>query len=294
MSIVEIGHKKVGDGWPVFVTAEIGINHNGDLGLAKALIRAAKNAGADAVKFQKRTVDVVYSPEELAAPRESPFGKTNGDLKRGLEFDAQAYWELAHLAKELDLIFYASPWDLESVDFLETLGVPCHKVASPVLTNKELLHKLRDTGKPLFVSTGMSTEKEVFQAIAELYRPEHNRVLMHCVSSYPTPYYDINLNYMMFLSKVVKEVYPVGYSGHEEGIFPSVLAAALGAVSIERHLTLSKTMWGSDHKVSLEPDEFKEMVLQIKRIHVIMGDSHKRLTEEENASKKKLRKVNTL
>jgi len=287
---MKIGAYEIGSNNPVFIMAEIGINHNGDLEIAKKLIAAAKQAGCDAVKFQKRTVDAVYTREELAAPRETPFGKTNGDLKRGLEFSLEAYQQIDRFCKEQDILWSASPWDEESVDFLERFNVPYYKVAAASLTDAELLKKINTMGKPVILSTGMSELSEIDKAVR--YIDKDNLLIMHCVSQYPATPENINLRAMLTL----RERYgvPVGYSGHELDIFISAVAVGMGACAVERHFTLDRKMWGSDQKASIEPDEMKEMIKNIRLVEQALGDPTPRCLPVEEPVKAKLRKVNSL
>jgi N-acetylneuraminate synthase len=282
--MIKIGNKLIGDGQSTFVIAELGINHNGNMEAVKKLIDTANLAGCDAVKFQKRTIDVVYTEEELATPRESFFGSTNGDLKRGLELSYENYLEIDSYCKEKDMIWFASPWDIESVNFLEKLNVPCHKVPSALLTNDDLLNRLIYTGKPLLISTGMSTLEEIDHAIDIV--GEKDVILYHCTSTYPTDHYEANLSVI----KTLKERYncPIGYSGHERGITPSVLATSLGACSIERHITLDRCMWGSDQAASLEPEGLIRLVRDIRMLPTLMGDGNKVIYNSEKPIRKKL------
>lgn len=271
-----------------FVLAEIGINHNGLLDLCRRLIEVAAAAGANAVKFQKRTIDVVYSPEELARPRESVFGTTNGDLKRGLEFGIREYEAIDAICQEHGIEWFASPWDVQSVHFLEHFGVKHHKIASACLTDHELLKAVADTGKHVYLSTGMSTLEEIDAAMDVLYRSAVT--LMHCTSTYPTEDHEINLKCMDTLSE--RYAVPVGYSGHERGIATSCAAVARGAAVIERHLTLDRTLWGSDQSASLEPKGFAKMVRDIRAIEAALGDGVKRVWPSEIPIRDKLRRVN--
>ena len=287
---IKIGKHTVGDGYPVFIIAEIGINHNGDLDIAKKLIKAASDAGCNAVKLQKRTIEIVYTPEELAKPRENPFGPTNGDLKRGLEFSFEAYSEIDKYCKKLDIIWFASPWDEPSVDFLESFDVPCHKIAAACLTDADLLEKVKATGKPVLLSTGMSTQVEIDKAVNLL--DNNNLILFHCVSLYPAPPEKVNLREMHTLME--RYNVPVGYSGHEHDTILSAAAVAMGACSVERHFTLSRDMWGSDHKASIEPKEMEEMILNIHLVEQAMGNPEIRRLPEEVPIMEKLRRVNNI
>ena len=287
---MRIGKYELGNGNPTFIIAEIGINHNGDLSIAKELIKAAFDAGCNAVKFQKRTVDVVYTAQELSKPRESPFGTTNGDLKRGLEFSREAYTEINNFCKELDLVWFASPWDELSVDFLESFDVPCHKVAAASLTDAGLLKRVRKTGKPVLLSTGMSTIYEIDKAVALL--DKSNLILFHCVSLYPPPPEKINLRLIQMLME--RYSVPVGYSGHELDTVISAVSVGMGSVAVERHFTLDRKMWGSDHKASINPVEMKELVSNIRLIEQALGTPEKRCLPEEVPIKEKLRRVDSI
>jgi N-acetylneuraminate synthase len=273
-----------------YVIAEIGINHNGDLEIAKQLIKAAKDCGCNAVKFQKRTIDVVYTPEELATPRENPFGNTNGDLKRGLEFSKEQYTEIDKYCKEIDITWFASPWDEQSVDFLEEFNVPCYKIASASLTDKGLLEKIKATEKPVILSVGMSTEEEINKAVEIL--GQEQLVLLYCTCLYPPKYEQINLRSMQTLME--KYSCPIGYSGHESDTLVSAIAVSLGAVVIERHFTLDRNMWGSDQKASINPAEMSELIKNIRISEKVMGTSDIAVLDDELPIKKKLRRVDTI
>ena len=284
---VRLGSKVIGPGRPCYVVAEIGINHNGDIDLAKRLINVALGADCDAVKFQKRTIDVVYSKEELAKPRESPFGTTNGDLKRGLEFELEEYQEIDRYCREVKIDWFASCWDEASVDFMAQFQVPCFKIASASLTDDNLLRHTRKVGKPIVLSTGMSTLKEIDHAVEVLGKQD--LILLHACSTYPAYYEELNLQVI----DVLRDRYgvPVGYSGHETGLPSSVAAVVLGACTIERHITLDRSMWGSDHAASLEPNGITRLVRDIRLIEKSMGDGVKRVLEREQPIIKKLRRV---
>ncbi len=276
----------------VYLIAEIGINHNGDLDTALKLIAEAKKSGFNAVKFQKRTVDIVYSPEELAQLRENVFGKTNGDLKRGLEFSEKDYLEINKFCKDQEIDWFASPWDVKSVDFLENLDVVAHKVASACNSDRDLLKRINETGKPVLFSTGMSTLEMIEKALNYL---DHSRlVLLHTVSTYPAENSKLNLNWMNILKKNFPNI-PIGYSGHEVGIIPSVVAVAkYGACCVERHITLDRAMWGSDQAASLEPAGMKKLVSYIREVPQLHGSDFKVILNEEEAISKKLRRVNNV
>jgi N-acetylneuraminate synthase len=286
-SAVKIGKKLIGDGQPCYVIAEIGINHNGNLDIAKRLISVAVAAGCDAVKFQKRTIDVVYSAEELGRPRESPFGMTNGDLKEALEFDSDDFEEIDAYCKAVNIPWFASCWDEGSVDVIAKFDVPCFKIASASLTDDHLLRHTRSKGKPIILSTGMSTYQEIDHAIDVLGKKD--LVVMHSCSTYPAYYEELNLRAI----PAMRERYgvPIGYSGHETGIASSVAAAVLGACSVERHVTLDRSMWGSDQAASLEPNGITRLIRDIRLVEQSMGDGVKRVYEREVPIIKKLRRV---
>jgi len=276
-------------GDPTFIIAEIGINHNGDLDIAKKLIKAAVDSGCNAVKLQKRTIDVVYTAEELANPRDNPFGHTNGDLKRGLELSHDAYAEIDRYCTELDILWFASPWDEQSVDFLESFNVPCYKIASASLTDAGLLTRVRETGKPVFLSTGMSELDEIDKAVSLL--DKSRLLLFYCVSLYPAPPEKINLSAMLSLFE--RYNVPVGYSGHELDTIISAVAVGMGAVAVERHFTLDREMWGSDHKASINPSEMAELVRNIRLVEQALGSADLKCLPEEVPIKLKLRRVDS-
>ena len=284
---VRVGNILVGDNQPCFIIAEIGINHNGSLKDAKRLIDMAVSNGCNAVKFQKRTVDVVYSKEELERPRPNVFGETNGDLKRGLEFGLEEYKEIDEYCKQKHIMWFASCWDKGSVDFIDQFNPPCYKIASASLTDDELLKYTKSKGKPILLSTGMSTMEEIEHAIDIL--GEENTIIYHCTATYPANSDEINLNCI----KTLKEKFscPVGYSGHERGIAPSILAVAVGACSVERHITLDRTNWGSDQAASLETPGLFHMVRDIRQVPILLSDGKKVVYEREIPIKKKLRRV---
>lgn len=284
---VKIANKTIGDEFPCFVTAEVGINHNGSLELAKNLIDMAVNSGCDAVKFQKRTVDVVYSKEELAKERQSVFGNTNGDLKRGLEFSFEQYKEIDEYCKQKGIIWYASCWDEQSVDFIEQFNPPCYKIASASLTDDNLLKYTKKTGKPIFLATGMSSMEQIQHAVDVL--GEDDLILYHCTSTYPTDMTEINLKVITTLRE--KYSCPIGFSGHERGILPTIMSVMLGANAIERHITTDRTLWGSDQAASLEFDGVNRIVRDVRQIKIILGDGNKVVYESEKPIIKKLRRV---
>ncbi len=284
---VSIGSRAVGEGQPCFIVAEIGINHNGDLDTARKLISAAMLAGCDAVKFQKRTVDVVYTPQELAQPRPNPFGQTNGDLKRGLEFGPEQYRAIDEYCRLHNILWFASCWDEASVDFMEQFDPPCYKIASASLTDDNLLRHHRRYGRPIIVSTGMSTIEQIDHAV-EIVGTD-NLVLMHATSTYPSQLEELNLKGISTLRE--RYAVPVGYSGHEVGLPTSVAATVMGACMIERHITLDRAMWGSDQAASVEPQGFAKLTRDIRAIEKAMGDGVKRVYDSEVPVMNKLRRV---
>lgn len=284
---VKIGNKWVSEDNPCFVVAEVGINHNGSLEIAKKMIDAAIDAGADAVKFQKRTVEIVYTPEELAKPRESIFGETNADLKYGLEFGEKEYKEIDRYCRKKGILWFASCWDEGSVDLIDKFNPPCYKVASTSLTDQNLILYTRSKGKPIILSTGMSTMDQIKRAVEILGK--NDLVILHCVSTYPTADEELNLNVIKTLQKEFSGV-PVGYSGHGYGTTLAVAAVALGACMVERHITLDVSMWGSDQAASLEPWKFKLMTGNIRRLDVALGDGIKRVLPSEISIMEKLRR----
>lgn len=310
---VHIGDIPIGKKHPAYIIAEIGINHNGDIEIAKKLIDASVEAGCQAVKFQKRTVSVVYTEAELLKPREvnpdilknavkrgvlskeavvrlekSDYkDATNGDLKYALEFTFGEYKELKTYANERNIHLFASPWDVKSVDFLEGLEVPVYKVASASLTDTTLLKRVKQTGKPIILSTGMSNIEEVERAVDLL--GTNGLILLHTISTYPAEDKNINLKLIPAL-RVKYPTVPIGYSGHETGLAISIAATAIGAHVIERHVTLDRTMYGSDQKASIEPQELSDLVNSIRSIEVAFGDGEKRVLEEEIPIREKLRR----
>lgn len=271
-----------------FIIGEIGINHNGDIELAKKLIDVAEAAGCHAVKFQKRTIDVVYTQDELNKIRENPFGETNGDLKRGLEFDQEDYREIDRYCHEQGILWFASCWDEASVDFIDQFPVPCYKIASASLTDDALIQYTRKKSKnrPILLSTGMSTVEQIDHAVEILGK--ENLVLMHTTSTYPANYEELNLKCIPWLSQ--RYGIPVGYSGHETGLASSVAAVALGACVLERHITLDRALWGSDQAASLEPSGLTRLIRDVNLIERSMGDGVKRVIEREVPVLKKLRR----
>ena len=286
MAEVRIGDHLVGGEHPCFVVAEIGINHNGDLEMAKRLISVAVAAGCQAVKFQKRTVDVVYSPEELGRTRESPFGETNGDLKRGLEFGEMQYRAIVRYCEEVNILWFASCWDEDSVDFIDRFDPPAYKIASASLTDDNLLRHTRAKGRPIILSTGMSTLEQIDHAVEVLGKQD--LVILHACSTYPAPYNELNLRVMGSLRDRYRV--PIGYSGHETGLPSTIAAVALGAKMVERHITLDRAMWGTDQAASLEPNGITRLVRDIRLVEGAMGEAVKKLIPSEIPIMRKLRR----
>ena len=284
---VKLGNKVVGDDCPCYIIAEIGINHNGSVDIAKKLIDIAVDAGCDAVKFQKRTVDIVYTPEELSKPRESPFGLTNGDLKRGLEFGLKQYKEIDKYCRERNITWFVSCWDQGAIDFMQQFDLPCYKIASACITNNNLLHHHRLTRKPLVLSTGMSDINIIENAVNVLGTDD--LIIMHCTSTYPSKPEELNLKGVLTL----KEKYnlPIGYSGHEVGLYTTFAAVVLGATIVERHITLDRSMWGTDQSASVEPKGLKMLIDNIRNWEIAKGDGKIKIYDSEIPIIKKLRKV---
>lgn len=284
---VRIGDKIIGSDYPCYIIAEIGINHNGSVEIAKKLIDAAVDAGCDAVKFQKRTIDIVYTPEELAKPRENPFGPTNGDLKRGLEFGFEQYSMIDEYCKKKNIQWFVSCWDEQSVDFMRQFDLPCYKIASACVTDGQLLRYHKKEGKPVILSTGMSDMSIIEKAVSIL--SDDNLIIMHCTSTYPSVPEELNLKGIITLME--KYDVPIGYSGHEVGLYTTFAAVVLGACVVERHITLDRAMWGSDQAASVEPQGFKRLVADIRTWELAKGDGHIRIYESEIPIMKKLRRV---
>lgn len=285
---MEIAGRIVGNGHPCYVIAEIGINHNGSIDIAKKLIDVAVDAGCDAVKFQKRTIDIVYSSEELGRPRESPFGTTNGDLKRGLEFGVPEYEAIDSYCREKGIIWFASPWDIFSVRFLQAFNIPVYKVASACLTDIDLLKEIQGTGKPVILSTGMSTEDEIRRTLGWI--GSYNMVLMVSTSTYPCELADLNLNRIHTFKKKYS-AFQIGFSNHHPGIYASLCAVAMGAKILEVHITLARSMFGSDHAASIEPVGLKKLVREIRDFELACGDGRIDILPSEIPVMEKLRRV---
>jgi len=271
----------------LFIIAEAGINHNGDIGIAKQLIDVAADAGADAVKFQKRTIDRVYTKEFLESARDSPWGKTQRAQKEGLEFGEAQYREIDRYCKERKIKWFASAWDVDSQKFLRKFELEYNKIASPMIVDQELLAEAAAEGRHTFISTGMSTERDIDRAVDIFTRKKCSFELMHCVSTYPMEDEDANLRRIVTLRERYK--CKVGYSGHEVGLAVSYAAVALGATSLERHITLSRAMYGSDQSASVEPAGFRQLVGAVRKIEQALGDGSMQMNPKEMPIAKKLR-----
>ena len=285
---VQIGDLLVGPGQPVYVIGEIGINHNGDMSITRQLIDVAANAGCQAVKFQKRTPEICVPLDQQSKIRQTPWGEmTYLEYKHRVEFGHDEYAAIGKYCDERGLQWFASPWDVPSVDFLEEFDVVTHKVASASITDKELLRALAATGKPIILSTGMSEIQEIDEAVEILGTDK--LVILHATSTYPLPAGEANLRTITTLSE--RYGVPVGYSGHERGLQISLAAVTLGACAVERHITLDRTMWGSDHAASLEPTGLQHLVRDIRVIEEAMGDGVKRIYPGEAEPRLRLRRT---
>lgn len=286
-SVINIGGKLVGDGHPTYIIAEIGINHNGNVQIAKDLIKSSSEAGVDAVKFQKRTPEICVPDHQKSQMRDTPWGYISYlDYRYQVEFDHEAYEEIDEYCKSLGIHWLASSWDLPSLEFIDKFNPPAHKVPSALLTDHELLRGIKDTGKPVILSTGMSTMDEIRKAVDIL--GEDNLLLCHTTSSYPCPPEELNLKMIQTLHQNFS--CPIGYSGHEVGLVPSALAVALGACLVERHVTLDRAMWGSDQAASVEPQGVRTLVKYIRVTEKSLGDGKKQVYESEKSSLQKLRR----
>ncbi len=272
---------------PMFIIAEIGINHNGDLNLAKDLINVAKKAGCDAVKFQKRTIDLVYPVEVLESPRESPWGTTTREQKEGLEFGFEEYQAIDSFCKEQNIEWFASAWDVESQKFLQRFNLKYNKIASAMIVDAHFLKLVASEQRHTFISTGMCELKDIDQAVDIFKSANCPFELMHCISTYPMDEKNANLKCIETLRN--RYQCNVGYSGHEVGLAVSYGAAALGISSLERHITLDRSMYGSDQSASIEPSGLSMLVGAVRKIEQAMGDGQVRMLEEEIPIAKKLR-----
>jgi len=286
---MKIGNRLVGDNHPAYVIAEIGINHNGDVELAKKMIDAAVEAEVDAVKFQKRTPEVCTPPDQQSKMRQTPWGYiTYLDYRYKVEFGVDEYTEIDRYCKERGIDWFVSVWDEDSVDFMEQFDTPAYKLPSASLTDYNLLRHVKDTGRPVIISTGMSTMDEIRKGV-EVVGSE-NLGVMHSTSAYPCAPEELNLRMIQTLMREFPNI-PVGYSGHEVGLVPSAVAVSLGACMVERHLTLDRSMWGSDQAASVEPGGFRKLVKYIRVTEQSLGDGVKQVYESELGPRDKLRRV---
>ena len=291
MTELQLGNKNVGDGHPAFIIAEIGINHQGDVSIAKNLIQKAKECGADAVKLQKRSISRILTKSglEMAYDNRNSFGKTYGEHKIALELSEADYHELNTYCKKMDIIFCASGWDEESIDFLDEMGIPFFKMASADLTNFPLLVHTAKKNKPMILSTGMADMKMVQAAYSQVNQINNQIAILQCTSTYPSAFLEVHLNVLQTFMKEFPDTV-IGYSGHEQGIAIPPAAVALGAKIIERHFTLDRTMKGGDHAASLEPQGFAKMVRDIRAVEESMGSFKKEIQKSEPPVFKKLAK----
>jgi N-acetylneuraminate synthase len=287
--LVKIGEQLVGDEQPVYIVAEIGINHNGNLKTALEMIEAAVHAGVDAVKFQKRTPEISTTPDQQTQMRDTPWGYiTYLEYRRKVEFKEEEYLEIDRRCREESIPWFASVWDEPSVDFMEKFDTPVYKIPSASLTDHALLRRVRRSSKPVILSTGMSTLEQIRAAVEVLGTTE--LVITHATSTYPCEPEELNLRMIETLRQEFPGV-PIGYSGHEVGLVPSAVAVALGACMVERHLTLDRASWGSDQAASVEPGGFERLVKYIRVTEAALGDGVKKVYESEASSMKRLRRV---
>ncbi len=288
---IVLGERRLGDGHPVYIVAEIGINHNGELEIARQLIDAAIHAGVDAVKFQKRTPELCVPPDQQERMRDTPWGYiTYLEYRHRVEFGQEDYQAIDAYCRTKGLDWFVSVWDEPSVDFMEAFDPICYKIPSAGLTDHGLLRKVRSTGRPIILSTGMSTMEQIAEAVAVLGREE--LLITHATSTYPCEPEELNLQMIQTLRDAYPDC-PIGYSGHEVGLVPSAVAASLGACLIERHITLDRAMWGSDQAASVEPGGFERLVKYIRVTEKSLGDGVKQVYESERPSLEKLRRVHT-
>jgi sialic acid synthase SpsE len=285
---VSVGKKAIGAGEPVYIIAEIGINHNGDIAIAKQLMDVAVETGCDAVKFQKRTPEICVPEEQKSIPRETPWGTmTYFEYKKRIEFEQPEFEQIDAYAKKIGIDWFASPWDVPSVDFLEGFNVPCQKIASACLTDSELLTAINKTKTTTILSTGMSSIEEIDKAVSLLSNVP--LAIAQATSTYPAEASELNLRALQTFAEKYKV--PVGYSGHERGLQVTIAAVALGATFIERHITLDRSMWGTDHSASLEPEGLKKLVRDIRIVELALGDGKKKVYDSEIPIRAKLRRV---
>lgn len=289
MASVKIGNRYIGEGEPVYIIAEIGINHNGSLDIAKKLIDGAVYAGCDAVKFQKRTPELCVPKDQWQIERETPWGRMSYiEYRHKVEFNEDEYGVIDKYCKEKGIDWFASPWDEHAVDFIKNFNPVCIKFASATLTDRNLLQKVKDTGLPMMLSTGMSSLEQVDEAVEILGKD--NLMIAQSTSTYPCKLEELNLRVISSYKKRYPEI-PIGYSGHETGLAPTLAAVALGAAFVERHITLDRAMWGSDQAASVEIQGMVRLVKDIRDIEKSLGDGIKKVYESEQPSIKKLRRV---
>ncbi|MCE5208972.1 MAG: N-acetylneuraminate synthase family protein [Chloroflexi bacterium] len=288
---VKLGNRWVGKGYPTYIVGEIGINHNGNIEIAKQLILAARESGLDAVKFQKRTPELCVPPEQRDQMRETPWGYiTYLEYRHKIEFGYEEYRQIDEYCRKIGIDWFASPWDEPSVDFLEQFNIIAYKIASASLTDRELLEKIKSLGKPVILSTGMSTMDQIHSAVEIL--GEKNLIVAHSTSAYPCEPAQLNLRMIETLQKEFN--CPIGYSGHETGLVTSVVAVALGASLVERHITLDRSMWGTDQSASVEPVGFRRLVKDIRVTEMALGDGEKKVYSDELPILQKLRRNDTI
>jgi len=284
---ISLGGRMVGNGYPTYIIAEIGINHNGSVAIAKDLIKAAVEAGVDAVKFQKRTPEICVPDHQKKQMRDTPWGYISYlDYRYKVEFELPEYQEIDAYCHQLGIDWLASSWDIPSMEFIDKFNPPAHKIPSALLTDHKLLRAIKATGKPVILSTGMSTMDEIREAVAIL--GTDSLLVCHTTSSYPCPPEELNLHMIQTLRQNFD--IPIGYSGHEVGLVPSAIAVALGACLVERHVTLDRAMWGSDQAASVEPHGMRTLVKYIRVTEKSLGDGEKKVYESEQSSLKKLRR----
>ena len=284
---LEMAGRLVGDGHPTYIIAEVGINHNGSVQVAKDLIKAAHDAGVDAVKFQKRTPELCVPDHQKDQMRDTPWGYISYlEYRHKVEFDQGDYQEIDEYCRSLGIDWLASSWDIPSLEFIDAFNPPAHKIPSALLTDHQLLRAIKETGKPVILSTGMSTMEEIRESVAILGMEK--LLICHTTSSYPCPPEELNLKMIQTLRHNFNV--PIGYSGHEVGLVPSALAVAMGACLVERHVTLDRAMWGSDQAASVEPQGMRTLVKYIRVTEKALGDGEKKVYDSEQSSLKKLRR----
>lgn len=286
---IKVGARLIGDGYPVFVVGEIGINHNGDVEIAKKIIAGAKHAGCDAVKFQKRTPEICTPKDQWHIERDTPWGRmTYIDYRHKVEFGEDEYSVIDKYCKDMGMLWFASCWDEEAVDFIHQFDPPLYKTASASLTDFDLLEKHKKLNKPIMISTGMSTMEQIEKAIS--FMDKNNLMIAHATSAYPCKNEELNLKMIETLKQKYPDI-PIGYSGHEVGLAPTWAAVALGACFVERHITLDRAMWGTDQAASVEVGGMERLVANIRDIEISLGDGIKKVYDSELGQIKKLRRI---